>query len=80
MLDYHGNLRCAKDWRAVSVLRKKTTEARGAKWNLQKTCHKSVSADIIVQMPETDDIALLKQYAQGDESVFTALFERYAVG
>jgi DNA-directed RNA polymerase specialized sigma24 family protein len=28
-------------------------------------------------MPEPDDITLLKRYAQGDESVFTALFERY---
>ncbi|MGO8767044.1 MAG: RNA polymerase sigma factor, partial [Limisphaerales bacterium] len=28
-------------------------------------------------MPEPDDIALLKQYAGGDESAFTALFERH---
>jgi RNA polymerase sigma factor (sigma-70 family) len=28
-------------------------------------------------MPEPDDITLLKQYAGGDESAFTALFERY---
>ncbi len=28
-------------------------------------------------MPEPDDIKLLKQYAQGDESVFNVLFERY---
>lgn len=43
----------------------------------QKTCHNSLSADIIRQMPEPDDITLLKQYAGGDESAFTALFERY---
>ena len=28
-------------------------------------------------MPEPDDITLLKQYAGGDESAFTALFERH---
>lgn len=28
-------------------------------------------------MPESDDITLLKQYAGGDESAFTALFERH---
>lgn len=28
-------------------------------------------------MPEPDDITLLKQYAGGDESAFTVLFERY---
>jgi RNA polymerase sigma factor (sigma-70 family) len=28
-------------------------------------------------MPESDDITLLKQYAGGDESAFTTLFERY---
>ena len=28
-------------------------------------------------MPEPDDITLLKQYARGDESAFTALFERH---
>src|ERR1039458_3826732 len=28
-------------------------------------------------MPEPDDITLLKQYAGGDESAFTTLFERY---
>jgi hypothetical protein len=28
-------------------------------------------------MPETDDITLLKQYAQGDQSAFTLLVGRY---
>lgn len=28
-------------------------------------------------MPETDDIALLEQYAGGDEAAFTRLFERH---
>jgi RNA polymerase sigma factor (sigma-70 family) len=34
-------------------------------------------ADIIWQMPEPDDISLLKRYAGGDESAFAALFERH---
>src|SRR5262249_25679128 len=32
---------------------------------------------IIRQMPEPDDIALLRQYAEGDEAAFTVLFERH---
>ena len=43
----------------------------------QETCHNSLLADIIRQMPEPDNIPLLRQHVGGDESAFTRLFERY---